>query len=407
MLGHLWRVPDLRGRLLVTLAALVLFRLGQNLPLPGIDAAALDRAADLAGEPGPWRGLAELLTGGGVPRLSVFAFGVLPALAATLLMTVAGLLVPRLMALAQAGPEGHARLAHGGRCLAVLLSAGAGAALTYRMLPGAGLLHRVAVVAALAAGTALVLLLAGWIRDRGFGEGLSVLLLAQLAAVFPGQVRDAAREAGGGSAYAVVPLVVVAALVAMTVAVLVVRQAVRRVPVQAAPRLVGRAPLGAGQSDHLPIRGGQGGYGMMVPASLLLAPAAPGSGWYAAACAGYVLLVVGHALLRAGTDLDAVEAADALKRSGRFVPGIRPGAQTAEYLMYLQKRIGFAAALLMGVVALIPVGVVWLLGGQGAGAPFGVTALLVVASVAAGTALPAVRQMDTRLAQHMYAPLFR
>ncbi|WP_406864197.1 hypothetical protein ABZO31_28655 [Streptomyces sp. HUAS MG47] len=406
MLVRLWRSPDLRRRLLVTLAVLVLFRLGQNLPLPGADAAARDRAADLAGGAGPWRGLAELLTGGGVSRLSVFTFGVLPAVAATFLTAMAGLLVPRLAALAELGPEGHARIARLGRLVAVLLSAAAGVALSYRVFPDAGLLARAAVIAALAAGTALVLLLAGWIRLRGFGEGLSVLLLAQLAAVFPGQVRDAAREAGGGAAYAVVPLVVVAALVAMTVAVLVVRQSVRRVPVQAARRMVGRRAYG-GQQEYLPIRGGQGGYAMAVPASLLLALPAPGSGWYAAACAAYVLLVVGHAFLRAGTDLDAEEAALALKRDGRFVPGIRPGAHTIDYLVYLQKRIGFAAALLMGVVALIPVGVVALLGGYGADAPFGVTALLIVASVAAGTALPAVRQMDSRPAQETYAPLLR
>ncbi|MEU4082114.1 preprotein translocase subunit SecY [Streptomyces venezuelae] len=434
MLARALRVPALRKRLLLTVLAVVLFRLGQNLPLPGLRADALEApgvdaggggggGGEAAGGDPRLYGLVELLTGDGLGELSVLTFGILPALAARLVADLAGPLIPRVRLLAASGEDGAAVLARRTRWLAVLLAAVLGVVVTTGVygdgcVPLTGLcapgesglvqeradgpLGALTLVACMTAGAAVVLWLSGLITARGIGEGLSVLLVAQLAAVVPGQVADAARETGGARA-ALVVLAVVLALVVMTVLAVLVGQAERRIPLQRAKRMIGRHPLGPAPT-YVPVRGGQGGFGMMIPASLLLLVPAPAGPWL---LPGYVLLVLGHAWLRAGTEPDAVEVAQRLKRSGMFVPGIPMGRQTAQYLAYVRSRIGLAAALCMTVVALLPVAALMVLDGPAERFALSATTLLIVASAAVGTALPAARQLESLGAQHAYGPILR
>ncbi|MFC9391050.1 hypothetical protein [Streptomyces venezuelae] len=434
MLARALRVPALRKRLLLTVLAVVLFRLGQNLPLPGLRADALEApgvdaggggggGGEAAGGDPRLYGLVELLTGDGLGELSVLTFGILPALAARLVADLAGPLIPRVRLLAASGQDGAAVLARRTRWLAVLLAAVLGVVVTTGVygdgcVPLTGLcapgesglvqeradgpLGAVTLVACMTAGAAVVLWLSGLITARGIGEGLSVLLVAQLAAVVPGQVADAARETGGARA-ALVVLAVVLALVVMTVLAVLVGQAERRIPLQRTKRMIGRHPLGPAPT-YVPVRGGQGGFGMMIPASLLLLVPAPAGAWL---LPGYVLLVLVHAWLRAGTEPDAVEVAERLKRSGMFVPGIPMGRPTAQYLAYVRSRIGLAAALCMTVVALLPVAALLVLDGPAERFALSATTLLIVASAAVGTALPAARQLESFAAQHAYGPILR
>ncbi|MET9543046.1 hypothetical protein ABZY16_37060 [Streptomyces sp. NPDC006553] len=431
MLARILRVSAVRRRLLWTLLAVVLFRLGQNLPLPGVRGEASARAAAAAesavakGEWGGQRiyGLVELLTGGGLGQLSVFTFGILPVLAARLVMEVVGPLVPRVRLLAAAGSEGAAVIARWTRWLAVLLAAGLGVRVAAAVagegcLPltgicasgGPGLLHdradgpvvAVALVATMAAGTAVVLRLGALITARGVGEGLSVLFLAQLAAVVPGQVASAARQAGGARG-TVVLLAVVVALLAMTVVVVVVQQSERRIPLQQARRMVGRSALGP-TPTYVPVRGGQDGFAVMIPASLLLlVPAPVGSRLLPL----YVLVVFAYVWLRARVEPGAPDLADRLKRSGLFVPGVRTGPQTAQYIAYVQSRIGLTAALAMTGVALLPVLALTLVDGPAGRFALSATTLLIVVSVAVRTALPAVRQLESLAVRQAYGPLLR
>lgn len=415
---RVFQVPAVRRRLLITLLAITLFRLGQNVPLPGVDSAALAATEPATGQ---LAGLLDLLSGGGLAKLSVLGLGVLPVIAAHYIVGLGGLLIPRLGAWAEADQAAHARLAHYARCVAVLLSA-ALATVVVRMtadgrpplagsstasadasfLYGADALAQVTMVVCMTGGTAVVMWLSAVITDRGLGEGLSVLLLAQVAAVFPGQVWNAVREPGVGAAglagisAPLVLLVLLVALALVTALVVTVRQSERRIPIQYAKRMIGRRPYG-GAAAYIPVRGGQGGFAVMIPASLLFLLPAPPAPWLLAA---YALLVFAYAFLRGGIEFDADKTAGDLGRRGGFIPGIRTGRPTAEYLAYVQMRIVLVAALAMTVVALIPVAALALPGLPGLHADhavFGVTTLLIVVHVAVDTVLPTVRQIEYRL----------
>ncbi|MFC8764098.1 preprotein translocase subunit SecY [Streptomyces sp. NPDC057193] len=418
MLVRALRVPALRRRLLWTVLAVVLFRLGQTLPLPGVRGGAADETAAGDGGGGPLHGLVELLTGGGLGQLSVFAFGIVPVVAARLVMEVVAPLVPRMGALRAAGEEGAAVIARGTRWTAVLLAAAFAVVVAVAVTDGgcvpltgvcapddSSLLHAeahgplvpVVLAACMTAGTAVVVLLGGLITARGVGEGFSVLFLAQIAAVVPDQVLNAARETGGTRGVVLV-LLVALALVVMVAVVVMVQQGERRIPVQQARRMVGRRLFGP-TPTYVPVRGGQGGLGVMVTASLLLLVPAPLGPWLLPA---YLLVVFAHAWLRAGIEPGAAELADRLKQSGLFVPGIRPGRQTAEYIGYVRLRIGLAAALCMTAVALVPVVTLMVFDGPAGRYALGVTTLLITASAALGTVLPAAKQMESLAVLHRY-----
>ncbi|MFD3335387.1 hypothetical protein ACFWV1_22445 [Streptomyces sp. NPDC058700] len=424
MLARVLRVPELRRQLLWTVLVVVVFRLGQNLPLPGVRGGAADEAAAGGdGGGGPLQGLVELLTGGGLGGLSVFAFGTAPVIAARLVMQVVSPLVPRVRVLRAAGEQGAAVIARVTRWLAVLLAAGFAVVVVGAVTDGGcvpltdvcasgdssllharadGLLVRVALVACMTAGTAVVVLLGGLITARGVGEGFSVLFLAQIAAVVPGQVLSAARETGGTRG-AVVLLLVAVALVVMVAMVIAVQQGDRRIPVQRAKRMIGRRLHGA-TPTYVPVRGGQGGFGVMVPASLLLLVPAPVGPWL---LLPYVLVVFAHAWLRAGIEPGAVELADRLKGSGLFIPGIRLGRPTAEYIQYVQVRIGLIAALCMTAVALVPVLTLLALDGPAGRFALSATTLLITASTALGTARPAARRMESLAMMRRHEPTLR
>ncbi|MFJ8659884.1 preprotein translocase subunit SecY [Streptomyces sp. NPDC093795] len=423
MWARVLRVSALRKQLLWTVLAVVVFRLGQNLPLPGVRGGAPAEAVAGDGGGPPLHGLVELLTGGGLGQLSVFAFGIAPVIAARLVVDVVGPLVPRMRSLKAAGEEGAAVIARGTRWVAVILAAvfagvvavavtdGGCVPLTGVCAPGDssplharadGLLVQIALVACMTAGTAVVVLLAGLITARGVGEGFSILFLAQIAAVVPDQVLSAARETGGTRG-AVVLLLVAVALVVMVVVVVTVQQGERRIPVQQARRMIGRRLHGP-TPTYVPVRGGQGGFGVMIPASLLLLVPAPVGPWLLPV---YVLVVFAHAWLRAGIEPDAAGLADRLKGAGLFVPGIRPGRPTAEYIAYVQSRIGLAAALCMTAVALIPVVTLLVLDGPAERFALSTTTLLITVSAAVGTALPVTKRMETVAALHRYAPTLR
>ncbi|MFJ2738348.1 preprotein translocase subunit SecY [Streptomyces sp. NPDC087440] len=396
MSAHVLTTPASRRRLLVTLLVVVLFRLGQHLPLPGVDTAAL-AATDRPD--GQLYGLLDLLTGGGLANLSVLALGVVPVLAAHWLTAFAGVLSPRLRSLAEAGRAGEARVALYARYVAVLLGAGLGylvvrstidgrpplAATDANVLPGTGTLAQVTLVACLAAGTAVVLWLSAIITRHGIGEGLTLLLLVQVAAVLPGQVVEVARAHGGWALF-VAPVVLLLTLALATALVLTVRRSERRIPIQYAKRMIGRRAYG-GTTSYVPIRGGRGRFGTVLVASLVLLLPAPPMPWLVVA---YAVLVFFGAYVRGILDLNVVEVTDKLKREGAFVPGIRPGRPTAEYLGYIHPRITLVGALATTVAALLPVGALALPGLHAEGAAFGVTALIVL-FLLADSGSPALR----------------
>lgn len=320
-------------RLLITLLAVTVFRIGQNVPAPGVNASALT-GTDL--------GVIDLLTGGALLDLSVFALGVLPVMVA-----------------------GSRRLA---LLAGVLMAAGVVAVAAVR---GGHLLHDrdpltlVTMAACIAAGAALTLRLADLITSAGVGDGISILLFAQIAAVLPSQL-NGVRESAGVLALGAVLLIALAFMVVLPA----VDQAQRRVPVQyrrdsASYR---RAP---GAAVYIPIRLNQAGlspimYALVVLYAPLVAADATGLAdpdetalWFVAALP---VLVVLFAYARIAVAFDPNEVSTGLWKSGGFVPGIRPGRNTAEYLAYVRARVNAPAPLFLGLVTLAPLATFALLG---------------------------------------------
>ncbi|MFD5468576.1 hypothetical protein ACFWIQ_38100 [Kitasatospora sp. NPDC127059] len=400
-------------RAAVTLGGVVLFRLGQSMPLPGVDPAVLRRVADRTLPGDQLRGLADLVTGGGVYRLALLPFGVLVVFLARPLVLALTRLHPRLAALRPeraAGSRAGMRRAEAWTTLALGLLGGLALALaadTGRLLPGPaagdGVLrwHGAPAVAVLtgctAAGALAVLWLARWISRHGLGDGVSVLLLAQVLAVLPGQLWAVEGESGPGG-YALVLAAVLFSLVATTALVIAGRRGERRVPVQYARRMIG-VRSGGGEPRYLPLVLSHRGFVPAVAAALLLAPFPLPRLPYLALLFG---LAAAGAWLAVLAGRSVLGSADVMMREGAFVPGIRPGRPTVEFLAYLRGRLAVAEVLGTGLVAVLPV---LALGAVGAadGHGFSGASLLVAAGTALGAVGPLLRDVRRVTVPRRYA----
>ncbi|ANN21718.1 preprotein translocase subunit SecY [Amycolatopsis orientalis] len=393
---------SLHRRILVTLGVVVVYRLGQSLPTPHVTVRAPEGDH-------PLRWILDLLTGGGLSTLPVFAFGVLPCLAAPPVLRALIALIPRLAALRAEGEAGARVLTRYRRRLTVLLGLlGAVAVLGFR---GQGVLDgRSAVaVACLTAGAAVVTRLTEVITDRGFGDGVRILLLAQILAVLPPEFLRL-YEKTGWAAIAVMAVVTLS----VTVITIVLAQGQRRVPVQYAKRMIGTRAYG-GTSTYIPLRFPQSNSPAVLAAVLLSVPVLlPGASWLEwlrdegnpGRIAVYFVLVCLFAFSRAAVTQDMDKVAAELARVGGFVPGIRPGTPTAEYLDYVNRRIIAFGAFCSGVVALIPVTGLALLD-VSPRVPVAAVTLQLVLVFLVSVSLDTTRQIQARRLQRRYEPFLR
>ncbi|MFD9410887.1 hypothetical protein ACFWBN_28220 [Streptomyces sp. NPDC059989] len=365
----------MRRRLLVTLGAVLLFRLGQNLPVPGVE------GVDGVLPGGPGGGLLDLFTGGGLHGPSALALGVLPLYAASVLLAP----FPKADRYRRALTLGLGVL--GGTVVAVAAAA-----------DGTPLLRLVVLAVCVAAGTAVALRLAEVISDRGLGDGPSLLLLTQFAAVFPGQV----RAADSGPALVVVPAVGLVVVLAVVTA----RQAQRRVPVQRAKGMRGRWRHST-DTVHIPIRVDQAGYNPMVWACLLVSVPAwlwwPSALWYLPVAFVAVVLGMYVCALRV---LDPGEVARDIERQGGFVPGIRPGPPTAAYLGHVRSRLARCNGLYSGFLVLLPMTALAALGID-ADAPLSAPGILAATGVGMIVARAVAQEAETANLMHRYEPVVR
>jgi preprotein translocase subunit SecY len=417
----------LRNRILLTLLVIVVFRLGQNLPTPNVNVRAL---AGIPKADNHLHWVLDLFTGGALLKLSVFAFGIFPCLAATMVLRTLINLIPRLAALKAEGEAGARLLTQYRRRLTVglgLLGAvgvvaavaghtSAGAAGQGRdILDDHGVLPLAVMVVCMTAGTALVMWLAEAITDRGFGDGVRILLLAQVVAVLPAEFLRLC-QAKGGAAIAVMTVVALS----VVVVTIFVAQAQRRIPVQYAREMVGRRPYG-GASSYVPLRIPQSNGPAVLASVLLYLPVLatqfwPDAAWLKWAMSGlhdegtpwrmaaYFVLVCLFAFLRAAGTIDPDRLAHEIARVGGFVPGVRPGRPTAQYLGYVHHRIIAVGSVYLGGVALIPALGLALLD-AGPQFPFGGVTMLVVLVFLVGVTLDTARQIDARRAQSDYEGL--
>ncbi|HMI27758.1 MAG TPA: preprotein translocase subunit SecY, partial [Streptosporangiaceae bacterium] len=384
-----FRTPDLRKKLLFTLFIIAMFRLGSSLPTPGVSEKNVNICLNLASAASSTSGgsvfqLVNLLSGGALLKLSVFALGIMPYITASIILQLLVKVIPRLETLRQEGQSGQAKITQYTRYLtvglAILQSTGIVAlarsgnlipGCTTPLIPNPSVFTISTMVLCMTAGTAVIMWLGELITDRGVGNGMSLMIFTQVIAVIPGEMLAIYREK-----HAFVFILVLAVGVAIVAFVAFMEQAQRRIPVQYAKRMVGRKMYG-GTSTYIPLKVNQAGVIPVIFASSMLYIPQLASQlfgnqahpqfwvtWISAHLiigdspiymAIFFLLIVFFTYFYVSITFDPVEVADNMKKYGGFIPGIRPGAPTAGYLSYVLSRLTAAGSLYLGLVALIPV----------------------------------------------------
>ena len=386
--GMAFKTPDLRKKIFFTLSIMALFRFGSVVPTPGVSYTNVKECLKTA-ETGGLFGLINLFSGGALIQLSVFALGIMPYITASIIVQLLTVVIPRFEALKAEGQSGNAKLTQYTRYLtiglAILQSTGlvAVARTPGRLISGCSLAiipdtswqRIVTMIVVMTAGTSVVMWLGELITDRGVGNGMSILIFTSIAAGFPSQLWSIKLQKG---LFAFIFVMLVGVLV--VAAVVFVEQAQRRIPDQYAKRMVGRQAYG-GTSTYIPIKVNQAGViPVIFASSLLYIPSlivnftGSSAGWAVWISRNFVngdniIYVVTYAALiifftyfYVAITFNPDEVADNMKKYGGFVPGIRAGKPTSEYLQYVLSRITAPGSLYLALVAVIPIGALVLFG---------------------------------------------
>jgi preprotein translocase subunit SecY len=431
-----FRTPDLRKKLLFTLGIIALFRFGSSLPAPGISEQNVTYCAGVAAKStsASIYQIVDLLSGNALKYMSVFALGIMPYITASIILQLLTVVIPRLETLKKEGQAGQAKITQYTRYLtiglAILQSTGYVALArsgtlfpncptdTHPIIPDASPFRLTTMVVTMVAGTAVIMWFGELITDRGVGNGMSVLIFTQVIAVIPGEMLTIYQTRGTFTAG--LALIVVFVIVAFVV---FMEQAQRRIPVQYAKRMVGRRMYG-GTSTYIPMKVNQAGVIPVIFASSLLyipqlAVSLFGStshpqGWVSWVQrylersdgwlydAAFFLLIVAFTFFYVSITFNPTEVADNMKKYGGFIPGIRPGRPTAEYLGYVLNRLTTPGSLYLGVVALFPLVALGVIGVANQFPFSGVSLLIMV-----GVGLDTVKQIESQLQQRNYEGFLR
>ena len=426
--GAALRTPDLRRKILFTLGLLAIYRLGSVLPTPGVDYAAIQRCIDVVQDNSVYA-LINLFSGGALLQLSVFALGIMPYITASIILQLLTVVIPRLEMLKKDGNAGQAKITQYTRYvtigLAILQST---AILSLARTPGAlfsgcneELIPNQAIwvilvmVIVMTAGTAVIMWFGELITERGVGNGMSLLIFTSIIAVIPSQF---ASILGSRGSFAFIMTLVVGLFI--VAAVVFVEQGQRRIPVQYAKRMVGRKMYG-GTSTYIPLKVNMAGViPVIFASSLLFLPTllvqltgsqaewaqwvqrnfTAGTGtWYMAT---YFLLIIFFTYFYVSITFNPTDVADNMKKYGGFIPGIRAGKPTAEYLEYVLARLTAPGSLYLGLVAVLPMFAFGYLN-VAQDFVFGGTSLLIMV----GVGLDTVKQIQAQLQQRNYEGFLR
>jgi preprotein translocase subunit SecY len=416
------RTPDLRKKILFTFSIIAIFRLGSVVPTPGVSYGAIQTCI-AAVQDNSIYGLINLFSGGALLQLSIFALGIMPYITSSIIIQLLTVVIPRLESLKKEGQAGTAKITQYTRYLTIGLAILQSTTIltlartpgrlfqgcNEQLLPNQSIQILLTMVIVMTAGTAIIMWLGELVTDRGVGNGMSILIFTSIISTFPGQLASIWKI--DGSLKFILTLIIGFATIA---GVVFVEQAQRRIPVQYAKRMVGRRSYG-GTSTYLPLKVNQAGViPVIFASSLLYLPllivqlTGSQSGWaqwvsinFNSGRPAYLitnfLLILFFAYFYVSITFNPVEVADDMKKYGGFIPGIRAGKPTSDYLAFVLNRITLPGALYLGLIATIPY-IAFQLLGVGQRFIFGGTSLLIMV----GVGLDTVKQIESQLQQRNY-----
>ena len=408
---NIFKIPELKKRIFFTLMLLIVYRIGVNVPVPGIDSSAL---AEIFNRFRGVLGIVDLFSGGALERFSIFALGIMPYISASIILQLLTVVVPHLERLSKEGQQGRKKITQYTRYGTVVLSIIQGVGISYGLVQGnANAIPAVTfiplTVITLTAGTAFIMWLGEQITERGIGNGISLIIFAGIVVGMPSAIGATFEMVRAGSMNIFALLILGIFMVAVVAFIIFVEQGQRRIPVQYAKRVVGRRLYG-GQSTHLPLKINQSG---VIPpifaSSIIMFPATvasfvdvpimqaiadalqPGNIWYEALFVGFIFF---FCYFYTAVTFNVVDVADNMKKQGGYIPGIRPGKRTADYIDKVLTRITLGGAIYVSAVCVLPSVLITQFD-----VPFyfGGTALLIVVGVAIDT----IAQIESHmLARH-------
>ena len=420
-LRDIFQVPELKRRILFTLALFVIYRLGEHMPTPGVNAKAL--AGAFASQQGTLFGLYDLFVGGAFSRATIFALGIMPYISSSIILQLLGAVVPYLAKLRKEGEEGQKKLTQITRYGTVLISivqsyaysvflVNMGAAQGLSVVPDPGLMFALSTIITQTTGTIFVMWLGEKITEHGIGNGISLIIFVNIVGGVPNMVVQAYDSFRGGTLSLFTILFVLVVMVIVTASVVLMTQGMRKIPVQYAKRIVGRRMYG-GAATHIPLRINTAGViPIIFASSIMILPATvagfvpPGHplaamgqwfnplGWIYNLI--YGLIIVFFTYFYTAVVLNPNDLAENMRKSGGFIPGVRPGRKTAEYIDRVLSRITLPGAIYLAIIATIPDMLIAAMGLPFLG--FGGTSVLIVV----GVALDTLQQVESHLLLRHY-----
>ncbi len=413
-----WKIDDIRKKIIYTLLMLVIFRIGSNIPVPGINRAYLDQAIN--NQEGLFA-LFDLFSGGAFSNFTIFALSITPYITASIILQLLTIAIPALERLAREGQEGQKKIAQYTRYLTVILAfvqaIGVSVGLFRSALISTAFFDVAVIVLVLSAGTAFLMWLGEKINENGIGNGISLIIFGGIIARLPSAVHEIFIKLTEGTMSFVTLILFVIFAVLVIIGIIEIQQGQRRIPVQYAKRVVGRKMYG-GQSTHIPLKVNQAGvipvifamsflqfpltitYFMSADSATAmwitkwLSPAGSPGVWVYAIF--NVMLIMFFTYFYTSVTFNPMEVAQNMKANGGFIPGIRPGKATVEYLNKVMTRITFVGAVFLAAVAVLPTIVSQY---TGLNFQFGGTSLL----IAVGVALDTMKQLENQMVMRNYS----
>jgi preprotein translocase subunit SecY len=416
-IAHAWKIPDIRKKMVFTLLMLLIFRLGSNIPVPGIDRAVLDNLFN-SSQAGVF-GLMDVFSGGAFGNFTIFALSITPYITASIILQLLTIAIPSIEALAKEGTEGKKKIAQYTRYLTVILAFIQAIGLSVGLFRGAlistDFFSITVIVLVLSAGTAFLMWLGEQINENGIGNGISLIIFGGIISRMPSGIGQTLVKFNAGEVSLISILLFLVFAIIVIVGIVMVQQGTRKIPVQYAKRVVGRKMYG-GQSTHIPMKVNQAGVIPVIFAiSLLQFPITltyffPNTGfaalmgtWFSpSGNPGFwiygmfnILLIMFFTYFYTSVTFNPLEVANNMKANGGFIPGIRPGRPTVDYLTKVMTRITFVGAVFLAFVATLPQLLQQFTALQ---IGFGGTSLLIVV----GVALDTMKQLEAQMMMRNY-----